>query len=69
MSAGGGSGVGGVGTRAVGRRLAEGISQCMPEAKAYGQCCLGLGREISKGACSKEFAALAQCFKKSRGKA
>lgn len=41
----------------------------MPEAKAYGTCCLKMGKELEKGSCSKEFAALAECFKRTRGRA
>lgn len=51
-------------TAAAGRRLASGMAQCVPAASAYGQCCAALGKEITLGACAKEFEELRKCFAK-----
>ena len=49
---------------AAGRRLASGMAQCVPAASAYGKCCAALGKDVTLGACAKEFEELRKCFSK-----
>mgnify|MGYP003935685979 CR=1 FL=1 len=54
------------GKAAAGRRLVSGMAQCVPAASAYGKCCAALGKDVSMGACAKEFEELRKCFAKAR---
>lgn len=52
----------------VGRTLMNSLTQCSLEAAAYGKCCVAQGKDISPGACAKEFDALRMCCKRARKK-
>ena len=55
-------------TAVAGRTLGRVMAQCVPAATAYGKCCAALGKNISMGACEKEFEALRKCFAQARKK-
>jgi hypothetical protein len=40
--------------------------QCGAAATVYGKCCMSLGKNITMGACEKEFEALRKCFAQAR---
>ena len=51
------------------RRLASSFASCTEDARRYGQCIKSHLEGVQKGACEKEFQALALCFRKEIAKA
>ena len=45
------------------RRLAASFGHCSESARRYGQCVKLHLDDVQKGACEKEFQALAECFR------
>ena len=51
------------------RRLATSFAACSDASRQYGQCVAVHFESVQKGACEKEFRALADCLRKEASKA